>query len=99
MVECRRLCAARAMPEDQIMNVEPPPMRAAGRRGADGKKGRRRFADQVGAREIGVLTGETLEMRGDRGDDAARLLRVLPDHIDAAQEQHPLRTHGPGRLP
>ena len=51
--------------------------------------------DRIGARVIGAHAGKPLEIGGHRADHAARLLRVLVDHEQAA-EQH--RHAGRGAL-
>jgi hypothetical protein len=51
----------------------------------------RGVAYDVGTRVVSLLTSERLEMRSHRGDHATGLHRVLPDHVQAAQQQRFLR--------
>src|SRR6185503_369297 len=55
----------------------------------------RRRPDRVAGGEVGAHAREALQVRGHSADDPARLLRVLVDHEDAAEEQRPRATDLP----
>ncbi len=88
-IGCRRVGLRRdRVPVDEIDAVDPLPLRIdAGARRAH----LRRAPDRVGARVVGPRAREALQVRGDRPEHAARLLRVLVDHEDAADEKRAVR--------
>src|SRR6185437_8255750 len=86
----QRRTAATACPvsESQIANAKPAPAASLWCRNSRGGGLRNTIANDIGAGVIGMLAGKGLEMRGNRGDHTRCLLGVLPNHVQAAQQQH-----------
>ncbi len=75
------------MVESELVQVERVPVPIDHVCGIRRRVFRSRIANDVCAGVVRMLTGKGLEMLSHGRDDAARLHRVFPHHVQAAQEQ------------